>query len=297
DHFTGGSGDDTVIAAKGTLNFNDLIDMDGGTNTLALQGAGSFDMRKPHTLTNIQFITAQEGQPAYSNGTQTFAAQNQTVYLRNGLNATVNVSAASLDPGNPKPATITIFGAHNSAVINLASGNDVVTMGDVAETLNGGAGDDTVKVKKATIGATIDGGGGNNTLQVSGGGTMSMGANITHISIANLGASSTAYNFTANGIDGLTVKDASSGLDTIQAGGLNQTLTGGGAGKETMVGFASGSTTFLDNSKIFNGDTIQNFIAPNDVIDITDMKFGSVQTTFAEDGGGAFGTLSVTDGI
>src|SRR6185437_14007819 len=94
DHFTGGSGDDTVIAAKGTVNGSDTVDMDGGNNTLALQGPGAIDLRRPKTLTNIQVITAQEGQPAAPG----IAAQKQTVYLRDGLDATVNVSAASLNP-------------------------------------------------------------------------------------------------------------------------------------------------------------------------------------------------------
>ncbi|HTZ28825.1 MAG TPA: hypothetical protein VMC83_32795, partial [Streptosporangiaceae bacterium] len=297
DNVQGGAGDDTVDAASGTLSAGDHIDGGGGTNTLALIGAGTFNLKLPTTLSNIQIITAQEGQAAYSSGGQTFAAQNQIVTLRDGMDATVNVSDAVINPSNPKPATITIIGAHNAAVINLGSGNDVVTVGDAAETVHGGGGNDTILVTKDTIGATISGGTGQTALDVSGGGTMAMGSNITEIASVLLGASTTAYNFTANGIGGLLVNDASTGSDTIAAGGTGQTLTGGGAGKLTMVGFSGGGTTFMDKAALFSGDQIQNFAAPNDVIDLTDVNFATLHTPqFVEDASNTFGILTVTDG-
>jgi len=271
----------------------------GGTNTLVLQGSGLFDLRLPTTLTDIQTITAQEGQSAYASGGQTFPAQNQIVFLRDGLNATVNVSAdASFNPSNPKPATITIQGANNSDVINLASGNDVVTVGSTAETVNLGSGNNTIIVSSATIGATIKNGTGQNTLEVTGGGTMSMGNSITSIQTVLLASAATPYNFTANAISGLLVNDLSIGLDTLNAGGLNQTLTGGAAGKETMMGFAGGSTTFTDKAATFNGDTIGGFGNNGDVIDITDINFSSplFNLSFAENASNTKGTLTVTDG-
>ncbi len=111
--------------------------------------------------------------------------------MRSGFNATVNVSAdPTFNAANPDPATITIIGAANADVINLASGNDIVTLGSTQETAHGGSGNDTFNVTAATIGATIDGGTGQSALDVTGGGTVTMGANITRIATVLLAAAS-----------------------------------------------------------------------------------------------------------
>ena len=265
---------------------------------LALEGPGTFNLALPTTLTNVQTITATEGQAAYSGGGQTFAAQNQIVVLRAGLNATVNVeSDASLNANDPKPATIIIVGAANSDVINLASGNDVVTVGGSNETVNLGLGNDTINVNAATIGATIGNGTGHNTLDVTGGGTMTMGAHISDIAEALLSPASTAYHFTANAISGLTINDSSTATaDVLIAGGAHQTLTGDGAGKVEFVGAAAGDDIFKNLAALFNGDTISGFGNNGDVIDLTDVSstglkpLSYVQTTATS------GKLTVSDG-
>ena len=300
DNVNGGAGGNNLVqATTATLSTNDVIDAgSGGSNTLALQYAGVFDLRAPTTLTDIQTITAQEGQASSVLNGHTYATSVQTVYLRNGLNAAVNVAPGTPNPGNPKPSTITIIGATNSDVITLANGNDAVTMG-LGETLHGGTGNNTIYVTASTIGDQIDGGTGTNTLSVSGGGAMNM-ATVAHISAVTLGLATSPYQFLANAQSGLTVTDGSNLLDTITAGGANQTLAGGAAGKLTMVG--NTNTTFKDTAALFNGDDIQNF-AIGDIIDITGLGFTSVgngpgQTslTFVENGGNTAGTLAVLVG-
>ena len=124
----------------------------GVSNQLLLSGGGAFNLAALTKLANIQVITAQEGEGATA----------QTVTLRAGLNATVNV-ASDTATGDPSPG-ITIIGAANSDVINLGSGNDTVTPG-AGETVNSGGGNDTYNVTAATIGSvTINGGSGTNTL-------------------------------------------------------------------------------------------------------------------------------------
>jgi hypothetical protein len=180
---TGGPGNDLFVAAPGTLVPGDQINGNGGTDTLGLIGAGTFNLAAPTALANIAIITAQEGQPAYSGGGKSFAVQNQIINLRAGLNAIVNVSPDStFNPNNPDAATITIVGANNSDTINLASGNDVVTFGSPAETVNLGSGNDTIMVTASTIGATIGNGTGHSTLDATGAGTMVMGRATSAIS-------------------------------------------------------------------------------------------------------------------
>ncbi|HEV2677094.1 MAG TPA: hypothetical protein VGV37_21370, partial [Aliidongia sp.] len=276
DTFHGGAGNDTFTAVTRTLSANDVIDGGGGTNTLALVGGGTFALQTPTTLTNIQTITAQEGQTSYIGPTQTFASQVQTITLRDGLDATVNVTAAAVNAGNPKVPTITITGAHNAAVINLASGADVVTVGDARETVHGGSGNDTIIVNAATIGATIDGGTGNSTLDVTGGGTVTMGSSVTDIRTVALVAGATAYNFTANAISGLTIT--------------------GGSGHDTFTGSSGGGDTFKNSASLFNGDTIKNLTALTDTLDFTDVNASTVATPTYHDNGNGTGLLTVTDG-
>jgi hypothetical protein len=297
DTIAGEAGNDTIIATSTTLSSGDKIDGGGGSNTLALEGPGTFNLALPTTLTNVQTITATEGQAAYSGGGQTFAAQNQIVVLRAGLNATVNVEPdASLNANDPKPATITIVGAANDDTIDLGSGNDLVTVGK-GETINLGAGDDTIIVNSATIGATIGNGTGQNTLDVTGGGTMAMGANITGIADVLLSPASVAYHFIANTISGLTISDGSTmTADTLTAGGAHQTLTGGGAGSAEFVGVAAGDDTFKDTAALFNHDTIAGFGNNGDVIDLSDVSLAGLKPLSYVQNTSASGTLTVSDG-
>ena len=252
DTVAGGAANNTIIAKTATLTAGDTISAGTATNTLALQGGGTFNLATPATLTNIAIITAQEGAGATA----------QTVTLRAGLNATVNVASDTVDAA----PTITIIGAANSDVINLGSGNDTVTLG-AGETVNSGGGNNTFKVASANVGnVTINGGTkGTNTLSVTGGGPAIMGAGITGISTVQLASATT---FTANATTGLKIV-GSAGADNITAGGTGQVLTGG-AGTNTLTGSTAGSDIFRDTAADLNGDTIANFLA-SDVIDFTDL--------------------------
>jgi autotransporter-associated beta strand protein len=292
DTVTGASGNDKIIAKTNTLSAGDQVQGGPGVNTLWLTGAGKFDLRLPATLSGVSRVEAQEGQPAKAGGAY------QTVYLRSGLDAVIDVAPALINGANPNAPTITIVGAAgDSSTINLSSGNDIVTVGAAAETIHGGSGIDTIKVTAATIAASIDGGlSGQSVLDVTGGGTVAMGASVTNIAVVNLMASSSPYAFTANGIADLVVDDLSKGADQVTAGAAGQTITGGGAGKLTMIGAAGGGTTFKDASAILSGDSIQNFGAGADVLTLTDMAAASVTGTFTENAQGTAGVLSLTDG-
>ena len=293
DTVAGGPGPDVVQAASATLTSGDTISGNGGSDTLALTGAGTFNLAAPAGIAGIGTITAQEGQAAYGG----IAAQNQIVNLRNGMDATVIVAAdAALNPANPHAPSITIVGAQNAATIQLASGNDTVTVGGPLETVLGGSGNDTIIVSQATVGGRIDGGGGVNTLNVTGGGSLVMGSNIANIQLVTLSAATTAYNFTANGLSGLLVNDASSGADTVTAGGISQTLTGGGAGHMTFIGSSAGGDIFSDTSTLFNHDTIGGFGAAGDSIDITDILNGTGLQVGFDQTTEAGGVLTVSNG-
>lgn len=56
DTFVGTSGDDTVNANSATLNPTDSLDGDHGHDTLALFGAGSFDLSALAQFTNFEEV-------------------------------------------------------------------------------------------------------------------------------------------------------------------------------------------------------------------------------------------------
>ncbi|MEA2743572.1 MAG: hypothetical protein QOG25_1943 [Acetobacteraceae bacterium] len=216
--------------------------------------------------------------------------QAQIVTLRDGTHLTVNVTAA---PASDLGAGITIIGADNKDVINLAGGNDKVILGSDKETVHGKGGSNVFQVNAETIGATIDGGGGKSLLLVTGDNakesdslnegdddkSIVMGGNITNVATVKLDV---ATGLQLNGIEFLHAI-GSDGADTIKAGGTDQTLTGGKSA-DTLAGFAGGSDTFLDTAAGLDGDTIRNFVA-SDRIDITDLGFAAAQLTAIASGG------------
>jgi serralysin len=216
----------TIVATASTLLPADKITGGTGTgvtNTLLLSGGGAFNLAAVSKLTNVQVIAAQEGQGSTA----------QTVTLRAGLNATVNVAPDTA--GDPSPG-ITIIGAANSDVINLGAGADTVTLG-AGETVNGGTGSDTYIVTKGTIGnVTINGGSGTNTLVVAGGGTAAMGSKITGINAVQL---ATTTKFTANATAGLQISGSSAGGDVITLGAPNQSVVAGGANENIKASAAN----------------------------------------------------------
>jgi hypothetical protein len=302
DTVNGGGGHNLVIATTGALSSGDVINAGtSGANTLALQGAGIFNLTLPTTLTGIETIAAQEGQPSSILNGDTYVSTVQTVYLRAGENnVTLQAAPGTPNPGNPSNESITVIGAANNDSIDLGSGADTVTMG-AGETLNGGSGNDTILVTAATISDVINGGSGDSKLWFTGGGTVTVGGSVTNIASVYLASATTAWSFTADTIAGLVVQDASTSTsDSLAAGGANQTLTGGGAGKLTMTGATD--TIFENTSTLLNGDTIKNF-AMGDTIDLTDLGFasqgtGAGQTSlgFTENAQHTAGTLAVLVG-
>jgi hypothetical protein len=273
DTIAGGAlGDNTIVAAAGTLSAGDKINGGPKTNTLALVGGGVFNLSAPKTLTNVADVTATEG-------TGTAAP---TIDLRSGLDVTLTLA----DGTGAKPGA-TVVGSHDASVINLGDGADTVVVGSAKETVDGGGGPDLIKVTATTIGATINGGAGASVLELTAGTSAVMGANITNIHAVKLAVAAT---FTANGLSGLAIT-GSAGADTLIAGGKGQTFTGNG-GDDTLVGWSGGGDTFKDTMANLSLDTIKGFVA-GDGIDLTNLKISKTKSTSAVWSGGV---LTVSQG-
>ena len=114
-------------------------------------------------------------------------------------------------------------------------------------------------------------------LLVTGGGTMTMGPNITGISNVSLANAASSYAFTANAISGLVITDLNQRADTMTAGAAGQTLVSGATAGDTLIGFGSGVSTFRSTAAGLNGDIIRNYSA-QDRIGFSDVAFGAGTT-------------------
>ncbi|MEH2281794.1 MAG: calcium-binding protein [Nostoc sp.] len=157
---------------------------------------------------------------------------------------------------------------------------DFITSGN--NTLNGGTGDDTLNVDDSTGDNLLSGGDGNDTLTASaysfelyrvsitsGNNTLNGGAGND---ILNVDYSSSA-NFLdgGDGNDTLTASSASSN-NTLYSGNGNDYLTGG-KGNDSLYG-EDGTDTFAFNSYNEGIDTIYDFNATNELIQVSAAGFG-----------------------
>jgi hypothetical protein len=283
-------GNDTFIATNGALNSRDYITAGpGGGNLLVLSGAGVFDLNAPKTLANIDTVSATEGQVAGGGQPDT----TQTVFLRDGLNVTLTVGSGAINPSNPNPASIVIYGGNDSSVMNLGTGHDTVVLGSAHEVVNGNtSGVDLVQTTTAFAGAVVKGTAGDSmTLEVTNAGTATLSVSSTYATVQIDQASV----ITLSKASFITAVGETAG-NTITALAKNQTL-GGVAGSDTLVGYTGFTDTFKGASAGLNNDTIKNFGGTGtaaDVIDVTDLSYASALKSYTP--GSGQGVLGLTDG-
>ena len=278
DAIAGTAGDDVIVVQAAAIGTGDAVNTGGGTDTLRLVGAGTFDLRKLASVTGVERLVAQEGGSGHA----------QNVWLRDGTALDVEVKGSFDNYGAGFLNSITIHGARNADTIRLGAGVSVVHLGDVRETVIGGSGSVAIFADARLLSATLSGGGGGGTLYVTGGGTGVMGSGITRMQTVVLVAGGPACDFTANGLSGLTIR-GTSGHDTIRAGGANQVIASGG-GADHLVAAAAGHTTFRNGLAAFDGATIDGFGSDGDVIDVTGVAAGDLGLSYDD------GVLTLTHG-
>jgi Ca2+-binding RTX toxin-like protein len=246
DLLIGGDNNDTLSGGAG----NDVLRGGIGNNDSMDGGAGTEDMLdfSDGTLA-INFVLNQgSGSHAIANGTGNLG-NNDTYQNMEGV---IGTSLAD-----------TISG--------LSNANDIFRGGGGNDILDGGAGTDLLDYSDATAGlnVTLQQGAGPFTMTVAGDGTDTY---------SNMeGVIGSAFNDTING----------SGLnDVLRGGGGNDTLNGnagvdiltGGAGADTLTG-GGGADTFVFNSALNNVDTITDFDATVDHIQLDPTIFGAIGAT------------------
>jgi len=188
--------------------------------------------------------------------------------MGSNITGIASVSLAAAPPGQTQPAYIfTANQLHGLEISDGSNGNDIITLGDASQIVKTGNGDVKVKATATTASARIITGSGHDVLDIGGGGTAVLNPLTSNITVKL----DQATNLTLSGKSGVTAI-GSGGGDTILAEAAGQTLTGNGGG-DTLLGFSGGGDLFRDTVAGFTGVTIGGFTAPDDIIDVTDLKF------------------------
>jgi Ca2+-binding RTX toxin-like protein len=229
---TGGSGNDTIKMAIGTIDTvnagagNDvivaedtdyLIDGGAGVDTVQFAAAVSATNLLDDDLANVEYVVITKG----SSGTYDFSVQTESLQI------TGTKYADTIDGGYRAD---TIIGGEGADQLFGNEGADVL-IADEADDIDGGAGDDTVRFA-AAVTTTLD----DSDLD-----------NVENIVITNTGNAS--YDFSAQGagapVENLNITGGS-GNDTITGGQDADTLSGG-AGNDMLVA--------ADNDALIDGGT------------------------------------------
>ena len=280
---TTGSGADTITlgTAASTVNSgtgSDTINVDAATIASTIN-AGVGD-------TDVLNVTG--------GGTAVMGAgvtNVETVTLAVATTFTANATASLTITGSSGIDTITTGNAVQT--VNAGAGADSITVTAASQIINGGDGDDTINVTATTIASTIAAGEGvetlGDTLNVTGGGTVVMGAAVTEFENVTLATGTT---FTANNTSGLIIYGSAGGNDTIFTGNVAQTVyadnNGGAAGNDTITLGAAGQSIYTEDGDdlvhstgaFLIGSTIDGGAGANDTLDITstsaNMSLGSI---------------------
>jgi len=263
DTVDAGDNNDTIRATGLTLNAGDTINGgSGAVDTLAITGGDATTMTA--SVTNIEFVT-----------------------LANGVTFVANDTANLTITGSGDADTITTGNAVQT--VHAGAGADNVTLGAASQVINGQDGDDTINVNATTIASTITAGEGvetlGDTLNVTGGGTVTMGGGVTEFENVTLAA---ATDFTANNTLNLVIT-GSGDIDTITTGNVAQTVHAGlgadiinlGAAGQTINGQGGSDTVNVTGTTI--ASTIDAGAGDTDVLHVTTgaaVVMGALVTNF-----------------
>lgn len=311
DNLSGGAGNDTFTMAN-NLTYQDTIDGGAGTDTITTGTTAVADVAFMN-VTNVEKLTL-----AHTSGTATLGS-----YFNTAAIGTVNYAATAA-------AVITATGATNGITFEgTAGGIDTSIVGGqgndtfkfnntdtltAADSINGGAGTDTIVVSNAaaSVSATVDFDNVTNVERVALGtasgssattaqtvsltidtlsattaqtitidGSVITDSNDTITVTNNAGSSTTKFSITGGaGADTLA---GSNGADTIVGGDGNDSITGGrgadaltgGSGSDTFAFAVNASSASTGDSRNAAADTISDFVSGTDKVSISFTATGT----------------------
>jgi hypothetical protein len=187
--------------------------------------------------------------------------------------------------------TLTVTAAITGAgKLEETGGGTLVLNGSIAsgQHLSIGAGTIVTSLANAGLAVTTTGGQTGSILQLTGGGSGTLNAADTNLTVQLAQAGTLSLS-----LQGFLTADGSTGADTLVAEAAGQILDGEGGG-DTLIGAAATGDTFLGSAAQLNEATIGDF-AGTDVIDVTDLLPGAgLHLTYTQ--GAGQGTLTLSEG-
>ena len=287
----GGLGNDTITFTGGSISANDLVMGGAGAdsinfnltgNVITVAGGGLGDTIGWQCCgtvfgDGIGTVDAGSGTGGTADGNDSITGSvSGATILGGGGNDTISISAAissiSVNGGAQADRITLGTGAAiaQGGTVDGGKGADTIYVGDVATgllTINGGFGNDTIRVSANTA-ITINGGAGNDTIRflgISGGASLNGGGNNDLF----LGSALSAGDFVGT-------FDGGAGSDSINMGVMSACLSGG-AGNDGKI--LSGGLTNLANSII--GGAGQDTVTSKRYHrrwSLNDQRFSSVQS-------------------
>ena len=279
--------DAATVSITGAAN-NDIINLGSGAASVTLGGPG--ETVNGGTGNATFYVTG-----ATAGATINAGSGANTLNVRAGGTVVMGAGSGIQNVFLNTATTTYDFVANataNQVIRASLNGNDTVVVGAASQTVQGYNGALTVQATAANAGALIRGGSGGATLDITTGGTASLNASDTNLTVRL----SAATNLGLGTLSFITAIGAAGATSMISAGGANQTLESIG-GHDTLVGASSYRDIFLGSSAGINGDIIQKFGGLGslaDKIDLTDM---TTTGSLAYSGSTTQGVLSVSDGV
>jgi len=306
-------GNDTVFAGAGA----DSVDLGAGNDALVIAAAAEHApgeaLAGGDGADAIRFASTTAGE------TLTLLASTvgfETVAIASAAGSTTGTTALNLDAalvGNGLALTgnngdNTITGTAFADTILANTGNDVIVIADAAhyaagETLNGGAGTDTVRFASATDGQTLVLAGGAATSGIEAVAISTATGATTGTAALNIDASALTGTLSIAGNDGVNTLIGTSGVNTILGNGGDDTIAGGDGADRLDGGLGNDVFLLVASTHYDAGETIvggDGF----DTLRFTSTTAGQTLTllatttelervAIADDQGGASGTTAL----
>ncbi|MDD2780720.1 calcium-binding protein, partial [Sulfuricurvum sp.] len=283
---TTGAGEDTIKTKAAHLSANDVLDGNGGTDTLEFIDQVNLGSAVFAGVSDIETIKLSD---ATASNAQTLTLANSAVL--NTVDASTITGVVTID-GSAFTNALTITTGTGADIITVGSGANAVTVGDGndkviitsaaladgnADTLSGGNGSDILEVTEDTaVGdAQLAAITGFETIALTGAGdkSIAVGTNAKAGGVTTVDASTTsgANLINANAFDGTITLKGGSGVDTITAGTGGNTIQSG-AGDDIITIQAN---TLDLNDTISGGDGNDTLILTG-IANLADANFTNV---------------------
>ena len=273
----------TEIAGQSVIDGGDAVDI---TVDGLIVGTGKLvDGKLVFTPSEELGVTLNDGDSkeidieyTISDGSKTGTAK-ATVRV-DGVDDALTSDLGSIITGDEKDNTLTggsgddeIYGASGKDILNGGAGDDMLDGASGEDILNGGDGEDTLYGQSQND--TLNGGAGNDTLYGDTGDDTLNGDQGDDLLFGG------SNKDTLNGGAGNDQLSGDGGQDELDGGSGDDTLTGG-LGHDLLTGGA-GIDTFVWTANDTNGtDTITDFNANEDKLDLSDLLQGESENTLGD---------------